>query len=156
MNAENDKSQSVQELLRLKREPVRMPDLTQAIKEGLRNPPPPVRLPWWRQIPVSVQESRTVQVSLLGGVVGSLLVAGLAYSNSIEKKGESGAFQDASSLVAAHASNAAAPKLLPSAAAPSAPVPASTDPLLGTNTSLFRFNTLGTRAQPVSFGLDKN
>ena len=91
MNAENDKSQSVQELLRLKREPVRMPDLTQAIKEGLRNPPPPVRLPWWRQIPVSVQESRTVQVSLLGGVVGSFLVAGLAYSNSIEKKGESGA-----------------------------------------------------------------
>ncbi len=154
MKADHENFEGLQQLLQTKRNPAPPPDLSRSIMAGLHYRKPAVPQPWWRQLQAAVMDSRPVQVSILGVAVGGLLAAGLAYSNSLEKQGESGAFNDPSSLLASHATNATAPKLTLDGAGATAQIPASTEPLLGTNTSPFRFNTLGTRAQPVRYGLN--
>lgn len=160
MKTEQDNFDELQRLLNMKRgqtpPPHYLRGFSKEVLTRLREPAPVVTLPWWRHLQLAVMESRPVQLSILGLAVGGLLAAGLASSRSLEQNGGRSTFNDRSSLLASQGTNHPVAAMSPDADAADTQIPASTEPLLGTNLSAFRFNTLGTRAEPVSFAPKRN
>jgi hypothetical protein len=156
MKTEKDEFWMLRELLSGRPAPPPPRDLPNGVIQGIRNPKPQAPLPWWRHLQLAVMESRPVQLAILGLAVGGLLLAALASSRSLEQSGKTATFNDRSSLLAAQGTNAPVVNLSPDADRTDLEIHASTEPVLGTNLSAFRFNTLGPRAEPISFTPRKN
>lgn len=154
MKTEQENFEELQRLLSMKRgqtPPHYLRGFSKKVLSRLNEPELILPRPWWRHVQTLLSESRPVQVSILGLAVGGLLVAGMASSRSLERRGGSATFNDRSSLLASQGTNSSVAYPSPDTDRPVTAIHASTEPVMGTNLSGFHFNTIVPRSEPVSF-----